>query len=183
MGGPFYDPEKELAITSKAPRSHRRNDDTYDDWSQDIPSDVGKQGRRKNMAKLEKRAREQEQADEDDWFNKPGNLQIRGRAKQDNRRRDEPQKASKLSFGKSIAEAGRRFGAEDSKQPSLLARISDDRGSRGRGDDRDRYRDRHGRYDNDRHDRDRRRRHDRDEYERDRDRNQNRPRYKGGYMR
>jgi len=197
MGGPFYDPEKELAIASKAPRSHRRKDDTYDDWSKDIPNEVGKEGRRKNMARLEKRAREQEQADEaDDWFNKSGNLQIRGRAKQDDGRRDEPRKASKLSFGKSIAEAGRRFGAEESKQqPSLLSRISDDRGSRGRGDDRDsrsrgddrdRYRDRHGRYDNDRHDRedrDRRRRHGRDEYERDRDRHQNRPRYKGGYMR
>jgi hypothetical protein len=70
------------------------------------------------MARLEKRAREQEQ------FNKSGNLQIRGRAKQDDGRRDEPRKASKLSFGKSIAEAGRRFGAEESKQqPSLLSRI------------------------------------------------------------
>jgi len=189
-GGPFYDPEKERAITSKAPRSHRRNDDTYDDWAKDIPNEVGKQGRKKNMARLEKRAREQEQPDEDDWFNKPGNLQIRGRAKQDDSRRgdDEPRKASKFSFGKSIAEAGRRFGAEDSKQPSLLSRISDDRGSRGRGDDRDKYRDKHGRYDDDRHDRedrDRRRRHGRDrdsEYERDRDRYQNRPRYRGGYM-
>lgn len=188
MGGPFYDPEKERTMTPKAPRSHRRNDDTYDDnWSKDIPNEVGKQGRRKNMARLEKRAREQEEADDDDWFNKPGNIQIRGRAKQDDsRRRDEPRKTSKLSFGKSIAEAGRRLGAEDSKQPSLLARISDDRGSssRGGGDDRDRYRERHGRYD--REDRDRRRRHGRNrdsEYEKDRDRHQNRPRYKGGYTR
>lgn len=189
MCGPFYDPEKEPATTYNDPRSRRRNDDVFDDWSKDVPSEVGKQGRRKNMAKLEKRAREQEQDDEDTWFDKPGNLKIRGQAKHyDDNRRDEPRKASKFSFGKSVVEAGRRIGGEDSKPSSLLSRISDDRGGRGQDDDRDRGRDRH-RDKYDRYDRDKdrgRRRHDRDReseyYERGRDRYQNRPRYKGGYM-
>ena len=189
MCGPFYDPEKEPATTYKDPRSHRRNDDIFDDWSKDVPSEVGKQGRRKNMARLEKRAREQEQDDEDNWFDKPGALKIRSQAKHDDNKRDEPRKASKFSFGKSVAEAGRRIGREDSKPPSLLSRITDDRGGRGRDDERDRDRDRYRNRDKyDRYDRDsdRRRWRDRDReseyYERGRDRYQNRPRYKGGYM-
>ena len=186
MCGPFYDPEKEPATTyTKDPRSRRRNDDVFVHWSKDVPSEVGKQGRRKNMARLEKRAREQEQDDEDNWFDKPGDHKIRGQAKHDDKRRDEPRKASKFSFGKSVAEAGRRIG-EDSR-PSLLSRITDDRGGRGRDDDRDRDRDRY-RDKYDRYDRDKDRRGWRDDrhreseyYEKGRDRYQNRPRYKGGY--
>ncbi|KAK2466194.1 hypothetical protein APHAL10511_001836 [Amanita phalloides] len=153
MCGPFYDP-----ITLKQPHPRRQNSDT---GSKAIPTDVGKQARRKNMAKLEKREREQECVDEDDWFSK-SNLKIRGQAKQDDRRRDEPRKASKITFGKSVVDARKRLDEGD-KAPSLLSRISTGRGSHDRGDDRDRY-----------YDRDRKRQH-----ERDRDRQQNRPRYRG----
>ncbi|KAF8627200.1 hypothetical protein AX15_004517 [Amanita polypyramis BW_CC] len=188
MSGPFYDPDKEQA-NSKPTRSHRDNDRYEDDWFKDVPGEVGKQGRRKNMALLGKHAREQEQIEEDDWFGRSTDLKIRGQAKQDDRggRRDEPRRASKITFGKSVADAGKRLGTEDPTRPSLLSRISDDTGSRdnrvksSRNDDRRRHRDgddwdrwegksRHGRereYD----------------YERDRDRHRNRPRYKGGYMR
>lgn len=182
MRGPFYDPKKEPATTVKAPRSHRRNDDAYDDWSKDVPSEVGKQGRRKNMARMEKRAREQEQDDDDNWFDKSENLKIRGQAKQGDKRRDESRKASKFSFGKSVAEAGRRLGGEDSRRSSLLSRITDDRGG-GRSRDDDRDGDRDNRHRHDRYERDRGRRDREYDYERGRDRYQNRPRYKGGYMR
>lgn len=143
---------------------------------------MGKQARRKNIAKLEKRAQEQAVDDDpDDWF---GNSRKDRRQNPPNRN-NEP--GSKISFGKSLQDAGRQFQPPPPTKPNLLDRLGD---NIHRGHSRDQT----SRSSSRRHDRDYGSRSHYDSYappgrDRNRDRDRYRPReepgprYKGGYRR
>lgn len=182
MTGPFYDPD--------APRTSTRS--LVRDWAKsDKLSDinivgVGKQGRLKAKAALQKNQARQDNEDPDDWF---------GRSKSNNREppRGPAAQSKKISFGSSI---GSQFKPLPStRPPSLLERIdTDERGPRSEG--RSERRDRPGNASSKSH-RDRNRDKERDR-ERDRDHRKRReerrpsnkssageagPRYRGGYNR
>jgi protein AIR1/2 len=183
--GPFYDPNKESIKKARIDDNKVEEYLGYNDWAKGIPEDVGKQSRKKNKARLERREQEQEQGDEDDWFGRPGReIRIRGEARRGIADENGTRKGSKMSFGKSIVDAGKRLGIQDSKPPSLLSRISDDRRTgdvRPRGS-RDRRDDDHRHYSRDDRDHRNRPRRDRDR-DREYDDERNRPRYRGGYAR
>ena len=73
VSGPFYDQSKEPANYVSSSNYGAQD---LDDWSTRVPSNVGKQGRDKDRAKLEKRFREQE-ANDVDWFANPRNAKNR----------------------------------------------------------------------------------------------------------
>ncbi|KAF8639896.1 hypothetical protein AX17_001148 [Amanita inopinata Kibby_2008] len=166
MSGPFYDPLKELQTTSSQQRRRRKYDQERADgrdWFRDLPDEVGKHGKRKNIARLGRKAREQEQANEEDsWFDSTSSLKIRGLARQgkEGARENEARKTPKISVGKSVAEAGKRLGLQDSKRRSLLSRMSDEfapedvrvRGGRSRHDNRSVYYERGDRWNGERDD-------------------------------
>ncbi|KAG6831610.1 hypothetical protein H0H92_009083 [Tricholoma furcatifolium] len=180
LSGPFFDSAK---VPSKPKRRrHEPRDDLPPSWG-NVPDNVGKKGRRKNAARMERGAQEQAAEDDpDDWFGNLKNARSRGMNQRDEDRKAGPTR--KLAFGKSLLESTRHF--RPPSPPKLLDRIGDtyysrnserhdssrkfDRGHSGRDDrsERDRNRSR---------DRDR----DRDRYRRDRD--STGPRYKGGYSR
>ncbi|TFK43553.1 hypothetical protein BDQ12DRAFT_731560 [Crucibulum laeve] len=196
MSGPFYDPDHETRPSTS--RRHEERDWAQielGDWGKGAPENVGKQAKKKNIARLEKRAQEHERDDDaDDWFDK----NIRNR-KSGGQNQPTNISSKKITFGKSVRDAGR---LEEPSVPSLLARLGDQyhpdqreyhdrardpypssrsqyesgktrhhRNDRSNGKERDRDRDR---------DRDRNKDRDRDKYRRRDDKG---PRYKGGYIR
>ncbi|PFH52703.1 hypothetical protein AMATHDRAFT_107883, partial [Amanita thiersii Skay4041] len=78
LSGPFYDSTEQLQSLSNKDRCRSEIDKDTSEWLQNLPDEVGKQGRKKHMERMEKRAREQEQVEEDDWFGNSTNLRIRG---------------------------------------------------------------------------------------------------------
>ncbi|KAH7929488.1 hypothetical protein BV22DRAFT_1056977 [Leucogyrophana mollusca] len=214
MSGPFFDPAAEPIRIHRGPRELREDEDTHnlpEDWGMNAPVNVGKQGKNKDRARMEKRFREQEDDDGGDWFANSRNARNRDM----NGKPPPSSNSSKtIKFGKSVKDVGRQFlpppppSSRKDGPPSLLERLGDGRsggGHRRRSDDhRDsgrgsepyrirgaakepRSQDRDGEYSR-RHDRDRDRdreqdrRHSRDQ-ERGHRREDHGPRYKGGYSR
>ncbi|KII94762.1 hypothetical protein PLICRDRAFT_47774 [Plicaturopsis crispa FD-325 SS-3] len=195
MSGPFADEEQAVSTKPRhrQPRSWEQEDVFPDGWGKDAPVNVGKQGKKKDRARMEKQMREAED-DPDDWFGAPANARSRGAVPTGPARGGGRQK--KMSFG--FSKEQRQFQAPPSlpSKPQLLDRLSDGRdpyemqrdnwrnrdyddgkrrggGGRERHRDRDKNRDRGGRGDRDR---DR----DRDRYDSGAEPG---PRYRGGYSR
>lgn len=203
MSGPFFDPTSEnVSSTSRyrAPRDWEQGATLPEGWGNQAPDNVGRQGRRKNMARLEKRAREQEVDDDpDDWFGSAGNTRNRGMAPGPDRRGGtggkfssappQPPASKKLVFSKSLKDAGQQFQPESSSMPSLLSRLGDSYRHEGRARNNDRPpesrpprppRSHHEREYHPHRKREPARERDRDKY---RHRDDPGPRYKGGYNR
>lgn len=107
MSGPFYDHGKEPAHYASSDRDFNYDAQAMDEWAS-APSNVGKQGRKKDQAKWEQKFQEQEANDDDgdDWFANPRNARNRGTS---NNARSGPPPAKKMTFG---------------AKPKLLDRIS-----------------------------------------------------------
>jgi protein AIR1/2 len=67
MTGPFYNPDEQPSAVQRAPRDWESADHVPDGWGFNAPSNVGQQGRRKEKARMEERARLADD-DGDDWF-------------------------------------------------------------------------------------------------------------------
>lgn len=131
MSGPFFDPAKEPNYQA----SYR--DDLPEGWGADAPSNVGKQGRKREQAKMEQRMREQEEEnDGDDWFTNPRNARNRGALPPASlpHKPPLPTGPKKMSIGLSIKDAARQYQPSIAPGRSLLDRIDD--GQNGRRDDR-----------------------------------------------
>src|ERR1700733_10219109 len=105
MSGPFYDPDVENTTSSP----HRRNtrDLEYDDlsdWGANAPVNVGKRGKKNAKARMEKRAREAEENNDDGWFDK-ARRNDNGEAQ--SRRNGRTASPKKMSFSLSVKGDGR----------------------------------------------------------------------------
>jgi protein AIR1/2 len=120
MSGPFFDPGAEPPEYQA--RYHNHGDGSR---NEDVPNDVGRQGRKRARAKLEKSFEEQQQqnGDQGDWFSNP--LNARSRVMQPaSSSRTEPHTSKKLIFGASVKEAGRHFQPLPApERPKLIDRI------------------------------------------------------------
>ncbi|KAF7983908.1 hypothetical protein HWV62_18282 [Athelia sp. TMB] len=132
MSGPFFDPAKEQSTYKAGYR-----DDLPDNWGKGAPSNVGRQGRRKDQAKMEQRMRELDgESDGDNWFSNLNKGRNTGAQPAFVSRTGKPPPSGpkKLSFGISIKNASQQFQPPSSNRPSLLDRMDD--GQNGRRDDR-----------------------------------------------
>lgn len=133
MQGPFFNPDAEPQTSSS--RSLVR------DWPQldklSVPNDVGRKGRLKSKAALQKQANQAEN-DVDDWFS---NSTRRHHIGSSNQAMTHPRSSKKLSF-KSIGHDFKRQQEERREKPSLLERIGlprrEDSRSNWRTDERER---------------------------------------------
>ncbi|CCM03346.1 uncharacterized protein FIBRA_05475 [Fibroporia radiculosa] len=187
LAGPFAD----LSTLSSSRSSNKRPPRDWevasafaDGWGSNMPMEVGKQGRRKQRAKLEKRAREIEDAedDPDDWFG--GRTSGRGKKRDSDSRgggSKNPYKG-KISFGASVVHPGRRDDRDERRRGDGRKRVSYD-DLPGPAQETDSFQVRGAarrQSEGDRGDRHRESRRDRDSsYRRD----ERGPRYKGGYAR
>lgn len=176
---------KPSTLPRRVPRDWELANDLPKGWGDNAPENVGRQARRNNIAKMEKRAKEQAiEDDPNDWFGKSRNAQNHRAPPSSGSRA--PVAPKKISFGKSFQGAGSQF-QPPSSAPSLLDRLGD---NYHRGDSRSRD------YERSRDSRPRNRpdrnygsqlRQDNRYPERDKDRYRRRdetgPRYKGGYSR
>ena len=178
MTGPFYDPNNERKASTS--RSQVRDWASVEDtsrWDKNAPGAVGRQGRMKSRAALERQAQQAED-DQDDWFS-------RDRRSASSNRGQQQKNGSKttFNFGKNMG-GGKQYAPPppDAERPSLLARLD-----LGRADGRDarsghRSRKRDYRDDSSSGHRDRRRRDDRSSsHYSDRRNRDHAPRYRGGY--
>jgi protein AIR1/2 len=115
--GPFFDLAAESA--KKRVRSRKKRD--WEVEGPEVPTEVGKRGRKKERARMEKIAREQDEGDEIDWFNNPRNVKNRG-VQQTVRT-----KGKSVNIELAVKDGGKRFsgGQPPSSAPGLLARLSD----------------------------------------------------------
>ena len=96
-----------------------------EDWGMDAPSNVGKQGRKKDRAKWQKKLQEQEAgSDSEDWFLNPANARNRGVQPTLQANRAGPHAPKIMIFGASMKEAGRQFQPPPvPERPKLIDRI------------------------------------------------------------
>ena len=138
--GPFYDQSKEPAHYVSDDRDFNYDAQALDDWSTNVPSNVGKQGRNKDRAKLEKRFREQE-ANDDDWFANPGN------ARTSTNVRSGIPPAKKMTFKPGLldrisgGEEGSRWHSHGHRRDIISQEILSFRGAAGASQKRDREND------------------------------------------
>jgi len=122
--GPFFVASPKLAPSSSAhgrePRDWEREDVIVDKSGYHAPAHVGKQGRKKDRAKMERRAREQELDDEEDWFGKTPNSRDR------HSKEHSKSPSKKLTFGSSLRPSSRTFdsSAKPRSERSLRDRLS-----------------------------------------------------------
>ncbi|KZT06504.1 uncharacterized protein LAESUDRAFT_725955 [Laetiporus sulphureus 93-53] len=168
--GPFADlTERPLSRpnASRPPRDWEAAGSFADGFGFIAPMDVGKKGRLKEREKLRKRARELEEAedDEDDWFSRgPSRQRNRdeGGRRSSNRRGEDRREFSRRDDGRRYVDGRQRRAYEGDSVPSRETDVIHIRGA--------------SRYDE--------RRSDRYDRPRDRDRRDERgPRYKGSYSR
>ncbi|KAF8076360.1 hypothetical protein FPV67DRAFT_1573553 [Lyophyllum atratum] len=191
LSGPFFDTVVERP-TSKSCRREPRDWELANDlpaaWG-NVPENVGRQGRRNNVAKMERKAKEQAVEDDpDDWFGNVKNARNRGVPQNNGNGNRTPAPLKKMAFGKSIQESSRQF--QQPSPPSLLDRLGDsyrsnESRSRRHGSGNSRSDSQHK---SDYGNKSQSRRDDRYRPERDRDRDWRRrddpgPRYRGGYSR
>ncbi|EGN93064.1 hypothetical protein SERLA73DRAFT_190229 [Serpula lacrymans var. lacrymans S7.3] len=123
--GPFFDPAAEPIRTHRGPRELQSEADKpplNEDWGIDAPLNVGREGKKKDRARLEKRYREQDEEDPDDWFGKSRMGRGRGKPVE-----QPPPRSGGLKFSTSMKDVGRQFMPappdRNEKPPSLLARL------------------------------------------------------------
>jgi protein AIR1/2 len=202
LSGPFFDPTAKptpKTFRRRQPRDWEQANDLPEGWGNHTPENIGKQGRRKNIAKMERRERQQAVDDDpDDWFGNPRNARARSTMSVLSQHsggsgKEPPTGPKKLTFGSSLKDAEQRFRSRPFTTTSLLDRLGgDDDRSSSRGQYNERRSDHNSSWGtsrskhdlgNDAHDK------QRDGYEREGDRNRHRPRdepgprYKGGYRR
>jgi protein AIR1/2 len=109
LSGPFFDAELPRSTSRRREPREWEHRDPSSAWGDDLPENVGRQGRRKNAEKMERRMKEQE-ADEDpeDWFGNPRHARSHGSLR-DNEKGPPIGPSKKMSFGKSVQQAGRQF--------------------------------------------------------------------------
>ena len=117
MTGPFLDSStasKQSASFRRGPRDWEEGETLPDGWGFDAPVNVGKQGRKKDRARMEQQAREvQEMEDDpDDWFGNAQNTRNRGH-QPTNQRNQNGHTPKKISFGSSLHGNGRHTNFED----------------------------------------------------------------------
>lgn len=131
MSGPFFDP-----ATEPSDYQVRYREELPNDWM-NAPSNVGKQGRKKDQARMEQRLLKEQETDGDDWFQNPRNARNRSAQSTTAFARLPPPGPKKMTFGLSIKDAGRQFQPPPTApRPSLIERISGDGGQSGRRNDR-----------------------------------------------
>lgn len=120
MHGPFFDPTNERKASTS--RSSARDWSAVDDsWGKNAPGDVGRKGRMKSRAKLEKQAAEQAADDPLDWFNRPAASSSTANGNSGKQR----DTSKPFTFGKGLG-AGKQFVPPPPREgagPSLLARL------------------------------------------------------------
>ena len=183
LAGPFSDAVTP-PVRARAPRDWENGETFGDGWGASAPINVGKRGRNKDRARMERRAlelEEQEQDDQGDWFANARNMRNRGvrGAERDPSGPD----AGGHGFKKKDAKIrfARAWKSDDPppyhhRDLSFLERVGkdDDRDHNHSGDHR------HGRYGRDCENRDRNRDRERDR-DRDRDRDKDHRRDRGGW--
>jgi protein AIR1/2 len=194
LTGPFSD-VPEQPMRARAPRDWENEETFGDGWGTNAPINVGKRARNKDRARMERRAlelEEQEQDDQGDWFENARNMRNRGGV-----RRSGPGPGPDTSghgFRKKDAKIRltRAWKSDDppppsspsSRKQSLLDRVGNDDDDDDHGHHSHSRDHRHGHYGRDRErenrDRDRDSVRDRD---RDRDRDKDRGRERGGWER
>ncbi|TFK55680.1 hypothetical protein OE88DRAFT_1804497 [Heliocybe sulcata] len=80
MSGPFYDANFPASKgKARPPRDWESGDTLGDGWGFNAPMNVGRQGRRKDRARMEQTAKNQDaREDPDDWFSNSRNVKNRG---------------------------------------------------------------------------------------------------------
>ncbi|KAH7914314.1 hypothetical protein BJ138DRAFT_1057110 [Hygrophoropsis aurantiaca] len=141
MSGPFFDPAAEPVRVHRGPRELREEPDIHqlpEDWGMNAPLDVGRQGKNKDRARMEKRFKEQED-DDGDWFANSRNVKNRSSNGALPSNLNGGGSGSKtMKFGKSMKSAGSQFlppppPAKKEGPPSLLERLGDGRARDDRG--------------------------------------------------
>ncbi|KIM46209.1 hypothetical protein M413DRAFT_441278 [Hebeloma cylindrosporum] len=113
--GPFYNPEKEPRVISRAEFRDWEQVDEFSSWGRGAPDRVGRQGRMKSRAALERQSQTLED-DPDDWFGSATKRDASNRPSRDSRT---------MTFGRSVG-AGRQYSQpQNGASPSLLARLGD----------------------------------------------------------
>jgi len=185
LSGPFYDAAAR-PVRARAPRDWENEETFGDGWGANAPINVGKRARNKDRARMERRALElEEQEDQGDWFANARNMRNRGVRGAESS--GPGPHADGYGFRKKDAKIRitRAWKSDDpppspsNSKLSLLERVSndDDHGHHSRSRDH-----RHDHYGRDRDKRDRDRDRDRDK-DRDRDRDRNRRSERGDWER
>ncbi|KAI0065859.1 hypothetical protein BV25DRAFT_1798113 [Artomyces pyxidatus] len=146
LSGPFFDASSEPSTSTRPrePREWENGNSLPDGWGFDAPGNVGKRGKTKDRARLEKRERELQDVDDpDDWFGNSRNVRNRGTPATNshaNGRKESSSKTIKISSSwKSNGNVrphstgeyeDRNRGYARQQKPSLLDRIQDDDGPR-----------------------------------------------------
>lgn len=149
--GPFFDPTADPTSSTsyrREPREWEREGGPGlpEGWGDNAPENVGKKGRRKEVQKMERRAKEQQTEDDpDDWFGNPRNVRNRGAAapvasgysqRQGGGGGGGGNGPKKITFGSSIRDAGRQFQPVASaglpNRPAAPPREEERVGSRGK---------------------------------------------------
>lgn len=192
MSGPFFDATTSLSKgKARRPRDWETSDHVGDGWGFNAPMNVGKQGRKKDRARMEQVAKHQEEEeDPDDWFGNPRNARNRGMTRDAqpprNVRSEIGNENKVFTFGSMGNDRNRRFEIESSVNASRGSRYDKDRNDRYRGErapDTFSIRGaaaRDSEYPNG-SSRERSRRNDHHRSDRQERRDDHRPRYKGGY--
>jgi protein AIR1/2 len=105
MSGPFFDPNVETTTTTTSRQRSLRDweeNDIPESWGVDAPSNVGKQGKKKDKVRMEKKAREQEEYDDDGWFDKARRDDKSEGKRSRNGRDNRVTSPKKLSFNPSV---------------------------------------------------------------------------------
>jgi protein AIR1/2 len=184
LSGPFSDAAV-APVRARAPRDWENEETFGDGWGASAPINIGKRARNRDRERMERRALElleQEQDDPGDWFANARNMRNRGVRGGGEGGPDAGGHGRGVGKKDAKIRIGRAWKSDDpppSGKPSLLERVSNDdydqrsRGHHHYGRDRDRDRDR---------DRGRERDHDhrdRGGWERNRDRERDRDRDRG----
>jgi protein AIR1/2 len=171
LSGPFVDAAV-LPMRARAPRDWENGETFGDGWGANAPINVGKRARNKDRARMERRAlelEEEEQDDEGDWFANAQNMRNRGV-----RGGPGPDAGGQRGFRKKDAKIRltRAWKSDDppsspsNRKQSLLERVGNDDDHGHHSHSRDHH---HGHYGRDR--------------DRDRDRDKDRGRERGGWER
>jgi protein AIR1/2 len=170
--GPFFDPTAESS-SKKRSRSPKKPRD-WEAHSRSLPLEVGKQGRKKEQARMEKIANEQ--IEEDDWFENQRN--VRNRGMQPPSLGPKGKRKVELSIvgaAKRFGDGGQQNAQMQTSAPGLLARLGD------RLEPRRSYSNDHGKNELDRRRRDHHSNRRDNRGSRDRYHSRDGPRYNGGY--
>ena len=124
MSGPFFVASPRHSPSSpvhrREPRDWEREDVIVDKMGYHAPAHVGKQGRKKERAKMERKAREQELDDDEGWFAHSGNSK-----RSDGHSREQPKSPTKrLTFGSSMHNASRLLDPKPRSERSLRDRLN-----------------------------------------------------------